>query len=133
MKQHFRMCKEHAHEAEQDPEIRALPNSVLGPDPFTNKEPLVCRENGCENPVYKTFGVRCYHNRLQPYFDVETRTIKENCWVCRQRFDVPLDHAKSLFIEHTNCGGLLARWLDPDTFRLKGGCTKCDFSEDKAI
>lgn len=130
---HFRLCVQHAHEAEQDPETRALPNSIIGPNPIAGLEPLVCREEGCKNPVYKTFGVRCYHNRIPVFFHVETKTIKKACWVCRQRFDVPLEEAKSLYIEHTGCGGLLARWLDPDTFRLKAGCTKCDYTEDKAV
>lgn len=128
------MCLAHAKEAELDPEFKDLPNSVMNPNPYTKSiEPLVCYREGCEAPVYKTFGVRCYHNRAQVFFDVDTKSIKRSCWVCRTHFDVPLEEAKALYIEHMGCGGLLARWLDPDTFRLKAGCTKCDYTEDKGI
>lgn len=134
MKKHFRVCKEHSWDAEMDPEVQGLPQVLLGPNPFTNTvEPLKCRVNNCDNPVFKTYGVKCYHNRAQVFYHVETKSIKRACWVCRQYFDVPLDEAKALYIEHRECGGLLARWLDVDTFRLKGGCTKCDYTEDKGI
>ena len=73
----------------------------------------------------------CYHNRLPLFFDEATRTIKKRCKVCEQVLDVPLEIAKTQYIEHNGCGGLLARWLDHTTMRLKGGCTKCAYSEDR--
>lgn len=134
MKKHFRVCKEHSWEAEMDLEVQAMPQVLLGPNPYTTSvEPLECYVKGCASPVFKTYGVKCYHNRAQIFFHEPTRTIKKACWVCRQHFDVPDEQAKALYIEHRDCGGLLARWLDPDTFRLKGGCTKCDYSEDKSV
>jgi hypothetical protein len=74
---------------------------------------------------------RCYHNRLRPYFDVPTRTIKKHCERCNTTFDVSEEEAKTLYIEHMGCGGLLARWLDHSDMHLKAGCTKCIYTEDR--
>ena len=73
----------------------------------------------------------CYHNRLPLFFDENIRTIKKTCKLYEQTFDVPFEVARTQYIEHVGCGGLLARWLDRATMRLKGGCTKCDYSEDR--
>lgn len=74
---------------------------------------------------------QCYHNRVRPHFDVATRSIKKHCTNCQHTWDVDVDEAKSLYIEHVGCGGLLARWLDHSDMHLKAGCTKCDYTEDK--
>lgn len=75
---------------------------------------------------------QCYHNRLPLFFDETTRTIKKTCKSCGQIFEA-MEEAKTQYIEHTGCGGFLARWLDHATMHLKAGCTKCNYSEDREV
>lgn len=130
----FYACGKHKADIESDRYIKHLPQSDVAPRtewPHVTDYPKCCIPE-CEEEPARIYGAACCHERLNAYFDERTRTINKVCWLCRYRFNVSHDEAKQQFVEH-DCGGILAKWVDPNTFNLRVDCTKCNLSERRSL